>query len=77
MLRETTLMPHIRGFGPLMAMLFCPTMQINRDKNKSRYVSVLTGLGYDDLKRKPIYEEHDAILYMDAVISLTDIEIVS
>lgn len=75
-LRETTLLPNIRGFGPLMAMLFCPTMQLRRDKHKNRYVSVLTGLGYDNEKKRPLCEERDTVLNLDVVITVEDIEIV-
>lgn len=73
-LRETTLMPDIRGFGPLMALLFSPTMELKRDKGKYRYTSILTGLGYDPEKKRPIYDEHDMIMHLDVVITTEDIE---
>lgn len=73
-LRETTLMPDIRGFGPLMALLFAPTMELKRDKGKCRYTSILTGLGYDPVKKQPIYDEHDMIMHLDVIITTEDIE---
>lgn len=76
-LRETTLMPDIRGFGPLMALLFCPMMQMKRDQFNSRYVSILTGLGYDDVKKRPLFGEHDVVLNLDVVITAQDLENVS
>lgn len=73
-LRETTLMPDIRGFGPLMTLLFCPTMELKRDKTKCRFASILSGLGYDPIKRQPIFDEHDTIMHLDVVITTEDIE---
>lgn len=72
--RQTTLMPNIRGFGPLMALIFCPTMEIKRDKSKSRYIAIRTGLGYDEVKQRPIFEEHDIVFNLDVEIFLEDIE---
>lgn len=34
---ETTLLPHIRGFGALMAMIFCKQIDLKRDVTKTRY----------------------------------------
>lgn len=62
---ETTLLPSIRGFGPLMAMIFCPAMDLKRDQWKSRYISVRTGLGYNEEKECPYFPEHDAVFPLD------------
>lgn len=35
-IHETTTLPNIRGFGVLMAMIFCPAMDLKRDDWKSR-----------------------------------------
>lgn len=75
--RETTIMPNIPGFAPLMALLFCPTMEINRDPTKSRYSSILTGLGFDPATNKSLYEEHDMIFCLDAEITQSDLEIIN
>lgn len=75
--RETTVMPSIHGFAPLMALLFCPTMEINRDSSKSRYASILTGLGFDPITNNSLYEEHDMIFCLDTEITQSDLEIIN
>lgn len=75
--RETTIMPNIHGFAPLMALLFCSTMEINRDLTKSRYASILTGLGFDPITNQSLYEEHDMIFCLDTEISQSDLEIIN
>lgn len=74
--RQTTVMPNIPGFGPLMALIFCPTMQLRRDKHKTRYVSILCGLG-NDKNNKPIFEEHDIVFNLDVEITPKDIETIN
>lgn len=75
--RETTIMPNIHGFAPLMALLFCPSMEINRDSTKSRYSSILTGLGFDKTTNNSLYEEHDMVFCLDTEISQSDLEIIN
>lgn len=75
-LRYTTLMPNIRGFGPLMAMIFCPTMELKRDAVRNRFVKVLTGLGYDDSKNSAMFKQHDLEFDLDVEITREDFEIV-
>lgn len=48
--RQTTLMPNIRLFGPLMAAIFAPKMKLERNKTGTHYVQMMTGLGLDDNK---------------------------
>lgn len=74
--RQTTLLPNIRGFGPLMALIFCPQMEVTRDKTKNRYVSILTGLGWDDNKQHPVFEEHDMVFDLDVEITREDFDLV-
>lgn len=76
-LRQTTLMPNIRCFGPLMAMIFSPCVQVQHSKDKTRYVSLLSGLGYNFQFNRPIYEEHDATFDLDHIIDKEDFEIVN
>lgn len=75
-LRFTTQMPNIRGFGPLMALIFCPTMHVKCDKEKTHYTAIRTGLGYDNAKNRPVFEEHDIVFNLNVEISQHDIEIV-
>lgn len=70
-------MPNIRGFGPLMALIFCPTMQVKTDKYQSHYTALRTGLGYDHVKKRPIFLEHDIHFKLDVEITQYDIELVS
>lgn len=74
---ETTLLPSIRGFGPLMAMLFCPAMDLKRDEWKSRFISVRTGLGYNEDKGSPYYPEHDTLFPLDFEFTYDDMVLVS
>lgn len=66
-------MPSIPGFGALMALIFAPKMDIMRDVDNSRYISILTGLGYDVDKGMPLFQEHDCILPLDVVLNMDDI----
>lgn len=76
-LRYTTLMPNIRGFGALSALIFCPTMQIKTNKSQTHYTEMRTGLGYDNVKKRPVFPEHDMQFHLDVEITQHDIEIVS
>lgn len=75
-LRSTTQMPNIRGFGPLMALIFCPKMQVKCNKEKTHYTAIRTGLGYDHVKKRPFFEEHDIVFDLDVEITQHDIELV-
>lgn len=72
--RETTLMPNIPGFAQLMAMIFCPYMELLQDSNRSRYVSMLCGLGASPTEARPMFEEHDLQLDLNVDITTEDIE---
>ncbi|XP_073816762.1 probable ATP-dependent RNA helicase spindle-E isoform X2 [Musca autumnalis] len=75
--RSTTRMPNIHGFGALMTMLFCPTMQIKCNKTRTKYVALLAGLGYDEKTHQPLYSEHDIVLNLDVDILPDDIELIN
>lgn len=74
---ETTLLPSIRGFGPLMAMIFCPAMDLKRDKWKTRYISLRTGLGYDYDNNCPFFPAHDVQFPLDFELNESDLSMVS
>ncbi|XP_031618969.1 probable ATP-dependent RNA helicase spindle-E [Contarinia nasturtii] len=76
-IHETTTLPNIRGFGALMAMTFCPAMDLKRDDWKSRYVSVRTGLGFNDERNQPYYPEHDVVFPLDFNLEKSDIELIN
>lgn len=75
-LRYTTQMPNIRGFGPLMALIFCPTMQVKCNEEKTHYTALRTGLGYNTAKQRPEFEEHDMTFNLSVEITQHDIELV-
>lgn len=75
--RATTLMPNIHGFGALVTMMFCPTMQIKRNKECTKYVGILAGLGYEERTYKPLFGEHDIVLNLDVEIEQEDFEMVT
>lgn len=69
------------GFGSLMAMIFCPKINLKRNSDKSRYISVLTGLGAatDEMGKvkSPLFPENDSIFYLDFELTNGDIAKVS
>lgn len=72
--RQTTMMPHIRGFGPLMTAIFCPSMEMTRDKSNSHYVSMITGLGYDEKTGQSLFVENDMTFDLDTEFTVKDLE---
>lgn len=72
-LRYTTQLPNIRLFGPIMAAIFAPRMRLQRNKKKSQFVKMLTGLGCDD-KGVPISANTDLTFDLDADLSQADLE---
>ncbi|EDV94932.1 probable ATP-dependent RNA helicase spindle-E [Drosophila grimshawi] len=75
--RGTTLMPNIHGFGALMAMLFCPTMQIKCNPERTKYVCLLAGLGFNPDTLEPYFQEHDMVINLDVGILKDDIRIIN
>lgn len=76
-IHETTQLPNIRGFGALMAIIFCPALDLKRDKYNSRYISARTGLGYNDEKGCPYFAEHDTVIPLDFELDENDLVQVS
>lgn len=72
-LRSTTIMPNIHGFGAMMAMLFAPKVEIHHDQEGSRFNSVLCGLGYDRAEKRGYFEEHDLIMNLDCALDQDDL----
>ena len=71
-LRDTTLMPNIRGFPALMAVLFAPRVQLRSNKERTHYVGAICGLGYDKKTIKGYDQDGDAEVIFDADIDLND-----
>lgn len=76
-IRETTLMPNIPGLAVILALIFSPHAELRRDENKTRFVSVLTGLGFDKTQQDPFYGEHDTMLDVDFELTTDDIEAIN
>lgn len=74
-LHETTLLPSIRGFGVLMAMIFAPRMHLKRDPARTRFTSVLTGLGFNE--KGAIFPQHDNVFHLDFALEEDDLNYVS
>ncbi|KAJ2944742.1 hypothetical protein O0L34_g1630 [Tuta absoluta] len=75
-LRHTTLMPNIIGLPAIVALLFCPTAELRRSADATRYVSALCGLGSLD-DGTPLFPEHDLLVNIDADLSVEDIGIIN
>lgn len=71
--RETTLMPNIAGFGALMALVFAPMAELKPDALRTRYVSVLCGLGWNRAAGRPMFAEHDVRFELDVELNATDL----
>lgn len=72
-IRETTSMPKIPGLSVLLALIFSPYAELRRDKDKTRYISIITGLGLDKNFGKPYFQERDAIQCVDFSLQEDDI----
>lgn len=73
--RQTTLMPNIRGFGPLMAAIFAPKMKLLRSEDKTCYIQMITGLGCD--KNNVCLSKNTNLRFdLDVELKNTDIETV-
>lgn len=59
-----------------MAMVFCKAMELKRDQWKSRYISVRTGLGYNEDRKCPYFPEHDAVFPLDFEFTDADLSLV-
>lgn len=75
-LRQTTLLPNIRVFAPLMAAIFAPRIQLAQNAEKTYYVSMITGLGRGE-NAKAISPNSDMVFELDAEITNDDLTIVS
>lgn len=76
-LRDTTMMPSIPGLAVIIALIFSPDAQLRRDETKYRYMSVLTGLGYDAERNQPLYGERDAALNIDFELTNLDMDMIN
>lgn len=76
-LRESTMMPNIAGLDVLLALIFAPTAELRRDEKKTRYASVITGLGFDRERQQPYFGERDALFKIDFMLTEDDIKLIN
>ena len=76
-LRQTTAMPQIPGFGTLMILLFSSFAEIKCDKNRERYTSILGGLGYDEDTFNSYFPQHDTVANVDVELDETDFSLIN
>jgi hypothetical protein len=53
-------------------LIFCPTMILHSDKDKTRYLSLQTGLGCDPGNGDALFPYHDALLPVNVKITDED-----
>uniref|UniRef100_A0A8C4QL78 RNA helicase n=1 Tax=Eptatretus burgeri TaxID=7764 RepID=A0A8C4QL78_EPTBU len=73
LLRNTTLMPPIHGLPAIVCIMFAPTMELRRDKEKIRFTGALCGLGWDAKTRKSIFPDHDIEVTFDTTFDVDDL----
>lgn len=70
--RQTTLMPNMNGFAPLMAAIFAPRICLIRNKFNTAYCKMTAGLGCDE-NGKAISSNSDLTFDLDAEITNNDL----
>lgn len=77
---KTSLMPYVRGFAPLMQMLFAPKVALRYDSETNCYLGALSGLGTEPISRSDasiaplmLDEEFDMQIDFDAYFTSIDI----
>lgn len=73
--RQTTIMPNIRLFGPLMAAIFAPRMKLMPNKSKTHYIKMMTGLGCDS-NGVCLSKDTSMMFNLDVELKNSDIETV-
>ena len=74
-LHQSTIMPHLPGIACLLSLMFSPIAEVRPSNDKTRYTSILTGLGCDK-NRKPFYGEHDCLIHVDVELDLKDFDMI-
>ncbi|CDQ56175.1 unnamed protein product [Oncorhynchus mykiss] len=73
LLKETTLMPHIRGLPALITMLFTPATELRTNEERTSYTGALCGLGWNVQSQAAALPEHDMELAFDVKFDVEDI----
>ncbi|KAF8774277.1 ATP-dependent RNA helicase TDRD9 like protein [Argiope bruennichi] len=72
-LRNTTLLPKLRGLPSIVCLLFAPYAEFRTDKARKSYTGALCGLGFNPMTGEPLYPDHDIEIAFDVEINLEDI----
>ena len=64
-LRNTTLLPNIKGLTSLICMMFAPKIELRSNSHGTRYVRALCGLGANKKTKKALLPAHDLEVYFD------------
>ncbi|RWS28507.1 putative ATP-dependent RNA helicase TDRD9-like protein [Leptotrombidium deliense] len=75
--RNTTLMPCIKGFATLMALMFSPCVEFRPDFENNRYLGAICGLGFDPRTKESFDPEGDITLNFDILLSNADIGLIN
>lgn len=51
-------------------------MELKRDRTNTRYISFISGLGYNKKEKRPIFEEHDSDFHLDVELTGEDFAMV-
>ncbi|XP_066535114.1 ATP-dependent RNA helicase TDRD9 isoform X2 [Hoplias malabaricus] len=73
LLKETTLMPHIRGLPALITMLFTQIMELRTDRERTSFTGALCGLGTSSNSKEALLPEYDIELAFDVKFDVEDI----
>lgn len=77
MLRHTTMMPSLRGLPVLMGLIFAPRAVFHTNRNNTRVVSVLCGMGYDPANFRPRFGQHDIVFNLDFNLTHDDVKTIN
>lgn len=76
--RDTTIMPLVPGLHAIMCLLFAPVAEFRIDKDKTRYIGALCGLGYNpDDRSLPLLPDTDIEVTFDVNIDDEDINLIN
>lgn len=59
----------------LLGLIFSSTSELRRDESKTSFVSLLTGLGFDENLQQPFFGERDAAMKIDFDLTNHDLDL--
>lgn len=72
--RNTTLMPNIKAFGIIMALVFSPKIELRCEGQMDLYTGAICGIGYNEKDKKSYDPDTDMELAFDVIITAEDIK---